>query len=51
VAAPAAGGSRDAWRFMKALRHSLTAEGLDVGYELMPKPLGSDASEWPPVKN
>lgn len=39
------------WGLMRALRHAATVEGLDVGYELGPKPLGSDAPEWLPEDN
>jgi hypothetical protein len=38
------------WGLMRALRHSAKVDGMDVSYELMPKPLGSDAPEWLPVE-
>ncbi|KAF6842752.1 caib baif family enzyme, partial [Colletotrichum musicola] len=31
---------------MKAIRHSARVEGVKVGWDVMPKPLGSDAPEW-----
>ncbi|KAF6798903.1 caib baif family enzyme [Colletotrichum sojae] len=31
---------------MKAIRHSARVEGVEVGWDVMPKPLGSDAPEW-----
>ncbi|KAI9158884.1 Acetyl-coenzyme A transferase nodX [Paramyrothecium foliicola] len=31
---------------MKAVRHSPNVEGCEVGWEIMPKPLGSDQPEW-----
>lgn len=31
---------------MKAIRHSARIEGLEVGWDVMPKPLGSDSPEW-----
>ncbi|KAJ4986129.1 hypothetical protein SVAN01_08393 [Stagonosporopsis vannaccii] len=31
---------------LKAIRHSARIEGLQVGWEHMPKPLGSDAPAW-----
>ena len=31
---------------LKAVRHSARIEGVDVGWEKMPKPLGSDDLEW-----
>lgn len=31
---------------MRAIRHSATIEGCEVGWDVMPKPLGSDKPEW-----
>lgn len=31
---------------MKAIRHSARIEGLEVSWDVMPKPLGSDSAEW-----
>jgi hypothetical protein len=31
---------------MKSIRHSATVEGLEVGWDIMPKPLGSDKPAW-----
>lgn len=31
---------------MKAIKHSARIEGLEVGWDVMPKPLGSDSPEW-----
>ncbi|KAI5456067.1 hypothetical protein BGZ63DRAFT_468354 [Mariannaea sp. PMI_226] len=31
---------------MKAVRHSAKIEGCEVGWEVMPKPLGSDSPTW-----
>lgn len=31
---------------MKAIRHSARIEGVEVGWDVMPKPLGSDSPEW-----
>ncbi|KAH7010284.1 hypothetical protein EDB80DRAFT_839526, partial [Ilyonectria destructans] len=31
---------------MEAIRHSATIKGCEVGWEIMPKPLGSDSPEW-----
>lgn len=31
---------------MKAIKHSARIEGLEVGWNVMPKPLGSDCPEW-----
>jgi len=31
---------------LKAVRHSAKVEGMKVGWDFMPKPLGSDAAEW-----
>ncbi|KAF5692381.1 CAIB BAIF family enzyme [Fusarium denticulatum] len=31
---------------MKSIRHSATIEGLEVGWNIMPKPLGSDKPAW-----
>ncbi|KXH25838.1 hypothetical protein CSAL01_05012 [Colletotrichum salicis] len=31
---------------MTAIRHSAQIEGCEVGWEVMPKPLGSDAAQW-----
>ncbi|KAF2720356.1 CoA-transferase family III [Polychaeton citri CBS 116435] len=31
---------------LKALRHSAAVDGLEVGWDVMPKPLGSDRAEW-----
>ena len=31
---------------IKAVTHSASIEGMDVGWEIMPKPLGSDQAEW-----
>ncbi|QGI69628.1 hypothetical protein CEK27_001957 [Fusarium fujikuroi] len=31
---------------MKSIRHSATIEGLEVGWDIMPKPLGSDKPAW-----
>lgn len=39
------------WGVMRALQHSATVEGLEVGYDMMPKALGSDAPEWLPFEN
>lgn len=39
------------WGLMRALQHSASIEGLGVGYELMPKTLGSDVPEWLLVGN
>lgn len=33
---------------LKAIRHSAAIEGLEVGWDVMPKPLGSDTSDWLP---
>jgi hypothetical protein len=31
---------------LTAIRHSASVEGVKVGWDIMPKPLGSDAAEW-----
>ncbi|KAJ5248943.1 hypothetical protein N7468_000394 [Penicillium chermesinum] len=31
---------------LTAVKHSVTIEGLQVGWDVMPKPLGSDKKEW-----
>ncbi|TKA21850.1 hypothetical protein B0A50_08519 [Salinomyces thailandicus] len=31
---------------MKAVRHSATIEGVDVGWDIMPRQLGSDQADW-----
>ena len=31
---------------MTAIRHSASIEGVDVGWDIMPKPLGSDEKKW-----
>lgn len=31
---------------LKAVKHSASIEGVDVGWDIMPKPLGSDESRW-----
>lgn len=31
---------------MRAVRHSASVEGCEVGWEEMPKPLGSDEARW-----
>lgn len=31
---------------MTTVRHAASIEGCDVGWEIMPKPLGSDKAEW-----
>ncbi|KAH7329682.1 hypothetical protein B0I35DRAFT_474252 [Stachybotrys elegans] len=31
---------------MQAIKHSATIEGCKVGWDIMPKPLGSDQAEW-----
>ncbi|KAJ5902633.1 hypothetical protein N7495_003161 [Penicillium taxi] len=31
---------------MTALRHSASIEGVEVGWDIMPKPLGSDEKKW-----
>ena len=31
---------------LTALRHSASIEGVDVGWDIMPKPLGSDKARW-----
>lgn len=31
---------------MKAIKHSARIEGVEVGWDVMPKPLGSDSPEW-----
>lgn len=31
---------------IKAVKHSASMEDMDVGWEIMPKPLGSDQAEW-----
>jgi hypothetical protein len=31
---------------MQAIRHSATIDGCEVGWHVMPKPLGSDRAEW-----
>jgi hypothetical protein len=31
---------------MQAIKHSATIEGCRVGWDIMPKPLGSDQAEW-----
>lgn len=31
---------------LKAMKHAARIDGLQVGWEHMPKPLGSDAPEW-----
>ena len=31
---------------IKAVTHSASIKGMDVGWEIMPKPLGSDQAEW-----
>lgn len=33
---------------LQAIRHSVHIEGVDVGWDHMPKPLGSDQPEWLP---
>jgi crotonobetainyl-CoA:carnitine CoA-transferase CaiB-like acyl-CoA transferase len=35
-----------AFGMIKAITHSASVEGMDVGWETMPKPLGSDRAEW-----
>jgi hypothetical protein len=31
---------------MKAVRHSVSVEGAQTSWDIMPKPLGSDQAEW-----
>jgi hypothetical protein len=31
---------------MKAVKHSPSIEGCEIGWDIMPKPLGSDRPEW-----
>lgn len=31
---------------IKAVKHSASIEGMNIGWEIMPKPLGSDQAEW-----
>lgn len=31
---------------MKSIKHSARIQGLEVGWDIMPKPLGSDSPEW-----
>jgi hypothetical protein len=31
---------------LKAVKHSASVEGVEVGWDFMPKPLGSDKAEW-----
>lgn len=31
---------------LEAVKHSATIEGCTPGWEVMPKPLGSDKAEW-----
>lgn len=31
---------------MKAIRHSARIEGVEIGWDIMPKPLGSDSPAW-----
>ncbi|KIW70681.1 hypothetical protein PV04_02926 [Phialophora macrospora] len=31
---------------LKALKHSATIDGIDVGWDIMPKPLGTDKPNW-----
>lgn len=31
---------------IKAVKHSASIDGVDVGWDIMPKPLGSDQAEW-----
>lgn len=31
---------------MKAIKHSARVEGVEIGWDVMPKPLGSDSPEW-----
>lgn len=31
---------------LRAVRHSVTVEGVEIGWEVMPKPLGSDTPVW-----
>lgn len=31
---------------MTALKHSASIEGLRVGWDVMPKPLGTDEKKW-----
>jgi hypothetical protein len=33
---------------LAAVRHSASIEGVDIGFDIMPKPLGSDRAEWLP---
>jgi len=35
-----------AFGLIKAVRHSASIKGMDVGWEIMPKPLGSDQACW-----
>lgn len=35
-----------AFGLIKAVTHSASVEGMDVGWEIMPKPLGSDQAVW-----
>lgn len=35
-----------AFGVIKAVRHSANVKGMDVGWNVMPKPLGSDRPEW-----
>lgn len=37
-----------AFGLIKAVTHSASIKGMDVGWEIMPKPLGSDQAEWLP---
>ncbi|KAF7628788.1 hypothetical protein AFLA_004134 [Aspergillus flavus NRRL3357] len=31
---------------MTAVRHSASIQGVEVGWDIMPKPLGSDEKKW-----
>jgi crotonobetainyl-CoA:carnitine CoA-transferase CaiB-like acyl-CoA transferase len=35
-----------AFGLMKSIKHSATIDGVQVGWDLMPKPLGSDSPAW-----
>ncbi|KAK5061542.1 hypothetical protein LTR84_008086 [Exophiala bonariae] len=35
-----------AFGLLKSVRHSASIEGVSVGWDVMPKPLGSDKAEW-----
>ncbi|KAM0703616.1 hypothetical protein Q7P35_009555 [Cladosporium inversicolor] len=41
-------GQESAFGLIKAVTHSASIKGIDVGWEIMPKPLGSDQAEWLP---